>query len=315
MRTVRPDIGSRPTRIVLTLAVVALSLGSATAETLDATYRHELGFFFAHPSGWSLQEAMPGVLAFVPTDIEMHQGQPAEVLLILGEDAGGITDPSDARVVAMAEQGIAGLLPFLQRTGATETLELGGRTTARLDWAGDSPTGLHAEGTMWVTMLEGAMLAVFGVGSDGRMATRRPTLEAIVASIGYEKPAAPVASASAGSVEDPRVVGHWRYTDTYMSGDFSMVDERHLFLRPDGTFSETGEMMGGMQHSDDSGSYTGDTSVSNTGMQNSGRWYTKDKVITLEWSDGSVETWPYLITATDMMFKGSSSNKLWTRIE
>jgi len=295
----------------LTSVLLAVTVAHACAEELDATHRHELGFFLHHPSSWTLREAMPGVLAFVPADVEMHQGQAAEVLLVMGEDAGEITNPADPRVIATVEEGVSGLLPFLRRTGETRILELAGRKTARLDWAGNSPTGLRAEGTMWVTLLEGAALAVFGAGRDARLATRRPTLEAIVASIGYERPP-PVA---AGDVDDPRVLGHWRYTYTYMSGGFSMVDERHLYLRPDGTFLETGKVMGGMQHTDDAGLYTGDSNASNTGMRSSGHWSTRDKVITLEWSDGTVESWDYLVTSTDLMFKGSSRNKLWERIE
>lgn len=295
---------------VTLLFVLLVCAPRAHAEDLDATYRHELGFFLQHPSSWALQEAMPGVLALVPADVEMHQGQAAEVLLVMGEDAGGITDPADPRVIASVEQGVAGLLPFLRRAGEVQTLELGGRRTARLDWTGASPTGLQAEGTMWVTMLEGAMLAVFGAAPEARIAARRSTLEAIVASIGYERPAAPT-----GAVEDPRVLGHWRTTTTTMSGDFSMVDERHLFLRADGTFLQRGTVMGGMQHGDGAGGYAGDSNVSNSGLESSGRFWTKDKVITLEWSDGSVETWPYLITSTDLMFEGSHSNKLWTRLD
>ena len=302
-----------PTLLLFALLCTQASLvapsftASASASSplaLDAVHRHPRGFHFAHPSGWALREAMPDVLALTPADVARHGGQPAEVLLVFGEDAGGLVDPTDPRVITSAEQGVAQLLPFLERRGETETVELGGRATARLQWAGTSPTGLEAEATMWITMLEGAALVVFGAGPVERIAARRPTLEAMTASIGYEAPAG-----------DPRLLGHWRHTDTQMSGDFSMVDERHLYLRADGSFLQTGTVMAGMQHGDGSGGYAGDSHASNTGLRSSGRWHTVDKTITLEWADGRVETWDYLITATDLMFRRGERKKLWERIE
>lgn len=287
----------------LALLVLA-TIPHAHGQPLDATFRHPLGVHFSHPSTWQHNPVSESALALVPADVLLHEGQPSEVIVVMGEDAGGLTDPAHPEVIAYVDQVVTGTFGYLARAGDVQTRTVGAHAVAVVTWEGRSPSAQQVRARMWITILQEHALAVLAVAPPERLTEREPTLEAIVASFGYQAPKG-----------DARLVGRWRYTDTYVSGDFSMVDEEHLVLEADGTFRIGGRVMGGMQHSDDAGMYTGDSSVDSGRRADAhGRWHTHEKRITLRWENGRVEEWEYLISAGEMMFRSGDAKKLWERL-
>ena len=83
------------------LVISALVPASSTGEPLDATFQHPLGFYFLHPSRWREQPLTETMMALIPEDVGLERGQPAEIFLVAGEDAGGIENPGDPALIAV----------------------------------------------------------------------------------------------------------------------------------------------------------------------------------------------------------------------
>jgi len=74
----------------------------------------------------------------------------------------------------------------------------------------------------------------------------------------------------------PALVGHWRYTSIFGSGDFTVVTDYHLILNSDGTFSSFSKDEDGQQND-----YV------------SGTWTSTEAIFTITASDGSVASSEY----------------------
>lgn len=282
--------------ILLASLLVPASIGAqAPAKAAKAakkqTFRHASGFFFHYPAAWKTRAISEGVLVLTPKDADPD----GELMLVLGDDAGGLTKASDPRAVRALDNIVRSILPKLKRTGKPEDQRLGNRIATTLRWHGNGNNGRAIRAKLRVTILEGRAVGVLLVGDDKRFPMREPKTDAIFASFGFTKPKG-----------DPRVVGTWRYDVSYVSGDFTAASSTYLVLAADGTCRIGGTRMG--MGSDAGSGMTG------RGGYTAGTWHTEGKVIQLRWKDGSSESWRFYVSADSMLFKNSPrSKKLWKR--
>lgn len=106
---------------------------------------------------------------------------------------------------------------------------------------------------------------------------------------------------------DQRLVGHWRYTYTYVSGEFSFATDYHMSLHPDGTmiYREGRTAGGGSDVSIDSGENE-DTHL---------QWKTEGSTIYVDGGNG----WEYLAkfavdNSTMLMTYQNGNKKVWEKL-
>jgi hypothetical protein len=109
---------------------------------------------------------------------------------------------------------------------------------------------------------------------------------------------------------DPMLVGAWRYSKSYVSGGFSMVTEKYMQVRSDGTYSYgDGKVAGG----GNSGSFnSGDG-----GDVVTGKWRTENGIIYID--EGGYGNWVpysgYYVEGNRLMLKFSDGSKeIWERL-
>lgn len=118
-------------------------------------------------------------------------------------------------------------------------------------------------------------------------------------------------SAEAAVERDPALVGRWRWSESTVSGSFSMVNEQILEIHPDGRYV-LGEMrvVGG----GDTGSFDGGRSGAPASV---GQWKTRDRVVYVQ-EQGTSQWYPharYYVEAGRMMFTmGDGSRQVWERL-
>jgi predicted DNA-binding WGR domain protein len=108
---------------------------------------------------------------------------------------------------------------------------------------------------------------------------------------------------------DPMLVGRWRNTDSYTSGDFTMVTEKYMQVRPDGTYSYgNGKVAGG----GNSGSFNS----GNGGDVVNGKWRTENSLLYIEEDYGQWVFYAgYYVEGNTLMFKfNNGSREIWTRM-
>lgn len=280
----------------------------AEAPQLTQNYRHPAGVYFLYPEGWRVTVAGDAALALEPPNPRTVSGATVERYLILGEETAGTQRPDDPQVVQLADSLVSQALPYLKRTGDVATHDLGGRQYARIDWAGEcAQPKVSMRTTMWVGILGEYAIAVLAIIDEPYFEARERLLRDVVASIGYEAPKREY---------DPRLIGAWSGSDTYLSGEFSSTTYRWLNLRADGTCSRNSKLHYGMTHHDSGGHQTGWSSGdSGEAPDSQGRWHTKNKVITLVWENGTQE-WNYFVSDGSMLFKTEGGSKqLWSRAD
>lgn len=105
---------------------------------------------------------------------------------------------------------------------------------------------------------------------------------------------------------DQRLIGGWRYTQSYTSGDFSAVSEWYMQLNADGTYRYgDGQVMGGG---------AGSSFDSGQGGVETGQWKTENKVIYFNEGYGWQPYATYIVDSNSMLFKfDSGSKELWDR--
>lgn len=266
---------------------------------LTETYKHPSGAVFRHPGDWSVQPAGDGALALDPQDLRKVDGERAELFLVTGEAAQGISAVSDPRVASTVEQMVRQTFPYLKRDGAPA--DANGALLLRFTGRRNQ---IEFRAEMRVKLLSGFALGTFAMTDQSRFAARSRVMRSVFDSIGYEKPKS-----------DPRVVGHWRYSKTYISGSFSSITVRNLVLHADGTCLEGGKLMAGMSHSDSSGNFSGSSNASHQqGVDYRGRWQLNGKMLTMNWDNGSTEAWSIYIEGNSMLWKSGKSRKLWKKL-
>ena len=109
---------------------------------------------------------------------------------------------------------------------------------------------------------------------------------------------------------DSYLVGLWRYTDSYTSGDFSMVTEKYMEVRMDGTYSYGNGKVAGGGNSGSFGSGGGDVIT--------GNWRTENGIIYID--EGGYGNWipysGYYIEGNSLMLKfENGSREIWNRVQ
>lgn len=110
------------------------------------------------------------------------------------------------------------------------------------------------------------------------------------------------------SQRDPALVGFWRYTKSYTSGDFSMVTEKYMEVRTDGTYSYGNGKVAGGGNSGSFGSGGGDVIT--------GKWRTENGIIYID--EGGYGNWVpysgYYVEGNSLMLKFNNGEKeIWHR--
>jgi hypothetical protein len=121
-------------------------------------------------------------------------------------------------------------------------------------------------------------------------------------------PTAPADPQAAGAATgDTRLVGSWQYSQSYTSGDFSMVTIYNFSLLPDGHFLYGS---GGTQGGGNAGSLGSQGQVTNRG-----RWRPENNVLLLDEGAGWQPYARFVVDAQQMMLIfGDDSRQLWQRI-
>jgi len=108
---------------------------------------------------------------------------------------------------------------------------------------------------------------------------------------------------------DPALIGFWRYTDSYTSGDFSMVTEKYMEVRADGTYSYGNGKVAG-------GGNSGTFDSGSPGNVITGRWKTQNGIIYID--EGGFGYWVpysgYYVEGNTLMLKFENGSKeIWHR--
>ena len=293
-----PLAGSQSTRVT-TETPVARPQGPK----LGKRHKHPAGVYFDYPESWQANDVSEGAVSLVPGDVHRVDGEQAELCLLIGEDAQGAKRPDHATVLAMVRTFAKTTFPYLEEKGEPRRFEVGGEPALEIRFGGKAPA-FEVAATMQFRLVGGYVLGAFTLAEATRFEARHEVAAAVFASIGYEKPAA-----------DARLVGHWRYQKTYMSGSFSSITVRNLVLRADGTCAEGGRLMAGMEHQDGSGDPTGWShgESGGNGADSTGRWRTQGRDIILTWSNGTSERWDVYTEGSSMLWKSGGTKKLWKR--
>lgn len=113
--------------------------------------------------------------------------------------------------------------------------------------------------------------------------------------------------AAGGTAGDPRLVGTWQYTDSYVSGDFSMATSYTFGLSADGSFVYGS---GGLAGGGNAGSMS-----SGGGVTNRGQWRVDNGVLLLNEGAGWQPYARYIVDQQQMMLTfGDNTRQLWQRV-
>jgi hypothetical protein len=112
---------------------------------------------------------------------------------------------------------------------------------------------------------------------------------------------------SSGELDD-RLVGAWRHTQAYVSGDFSAAVDDYLWLDADGSYREGGNAAAGDM---------GASMVTGEGEGANGAWKTADRVLYL--MPAGAHEWygvaNYSVSESNLMFTfGDGEKKIWERM-
>lgn len=280
-------------------AATANALSSAPAFT--KTYKHPSGVYFLYPDGWTAQPVLDTGVSLTPGDLYRLNGEPAELMLVVGDEAGGATRVEDPRIANLIEGFVKQTFPYLSRTGSANKATVGSQPILQMTWSG-SVSNMQMQASMQAGLLGSFALGVFTLAPKDRFAAREKTMTDVLRTFGYQKPQS-----------DPRLVGNWRYSKTYISGTFSSISVRNLSLNADGTCLEGGKLFAGMTHQGSNGENIGSSNTEGTGADYVGRWRTEGKTIVMNWNDGSSERWEFIIEANSMLWKDGKTRKLWER--
>jgi len=243
-------------------------------------YEHSSGGKFRYPSDWKLTEAAE-YLQLLPPGAAAN-----EFYLIMGDDAQGATDPADPNVGQYLDGQLTAQVPSMKRVGKVQHAPAGNAKGAVYTWEGDVE-GVKARTKAYVTIINGAGVALVAIGPADAIKKREPILREIFFTFGWGQ-----------GKGDPRLVGEW----THWSYNATSGTEKNskAVLRADGTFSaswdaeSSGNFSGKNQYGNETwyGGY-----ASKNGGGYGGTWFVRGNELTLNFSDGSTETWDFTITA------------------
>lgn len=268
------------------LAACALLASGAFAER----FNHPSGLGFDYPGNWQL-EAREDFLILVPPDARGGQNQ--ELIVVGGENLGGLTRVDDPRVLQWFDQQMQSLLGSVER-GAFQRL---GETEARIDY----PVG---QVTHVVRYRFQGPLGVFVVHVNPSDGNER-VADQVFTSLGGEL------------ARDPNLVGLWTRTRTsgtditYSSGgsgSFVASETRTAYrFTPDGQVMYTASSTIFGQVSSAGANSTllgeGDSNVDR------GQYVANGHTLWILWADGAWSEWEYRVFQTH---DGGTALKLTT---
>lgn len=239
-------------------------------------YTHPSGGKFRYPASWKLTEG-EDFLELTPPD-----AAEGERILILGDKAEGATDPASAEVVAYLDEQVMGAVPGVKRVGKVERASAGSGKGAFLVWEG-KVSGVDAQVRGYITILKGYGIALVAAGPKAAVEARDKQLREIFFTFGWGQ-----------GKTDQRLVGtwkHWSYAAA--SGRESTAT---VVLGADGRFSysSSSEMAANYTGTNQYGDQTAwGAMYSRSGSGWSGTWTATVDEITLNFEDGSSETFDY----------------------
>ncbi|MBN1419346.1 MAG: hypothetical protein JXP34_11245 [Planctomycetes bacterium] len=272
------------------------------------TYRHAIGFSFRYPADWTVKEH-PEFIQLIPPEPGSSSDGATEVYFIIGESVAGegIRAADDPRVAEYLEEQVRSVAPALRRTGAASPVPMAKGTGMLLAWEGKSPNGDVVRALAFATIISENGVALIALGLDDRIRKRDADLRQMFASFGFGE-----------SQKDPRLVGGWLYEKSFWAGTYSSTTIRTLTLRPDGTFTWTGQFFGGMDHTDAGGAVEGRTSGASDRASERGRWGASGGKLYLFFDDGSYAEYGYHVEDQSdgraMLLQTADGGKqLWTQ--
>ena len=258
-------------------------------------YTYASGGKVRYPASWSIQET-EGALKLVPPDA----GE--EVILITGERAEGATDAGSPEVLAYLDSQVQSVLPDMKRVGKAEKASAGNGKGAFLTWEG-TIQGKAGQVRGYVTILNGYGVALIALGPKEALDKRDKTLRDIFYSLGWGQ-----------GKKDTNLVGTWSYyAYSQISGKETKASAR---LNADGTFTYESNTEGGNNYSGKDGlgneTWTGWVN-SRSGSGWKGTWTAVGGELTLNFEDGSSETFDYTLKQEGanivLVVTGANKNK------
>jgi hypothetical protein len=113
---------------------------------------------------------------------------------------------------------------------------------------------------------------------------------------------------------DARLVGHWQSSQPYRSGQFSMSFHRFWLIGDNGRILDSSQSFASLAHTQ-GGSWQGLTTLeSSLPAKDRGTWDADGQTLTINWDDGRVSSYRYVVDPTGMIVRWSGGQEFWTRI-
>ena len=119
-----------------------------------------------------------------------------------------------------------------------------------------------------------------------------------------------------GSLLDPRLIGIWRQSEYYSSGDFYATTYSYIEFVNDGTFKSGSRVNASGTHRHSSGAWSGNTTgTSASGLSHAGKWETEEKTLVLSPIWGWEERLTYHVDDRGLLTqKPTGENKFYVRV-
>lgn len=267
----------------------------------ESMYRHQSGIEFTHPSQWTVRAEGERVIVTPADAARDAAGQPLEVCWFAGEDAEGIASAQDPRVAEYLEGQLRQWQPALKRLPAGRTLATGlGEATV----IGFEVPNLGLRMEAYAVVRDGAAVVMLHAARADLFEKRQAAMSRIFASL-RQGPAPPPAANG--------IVGVWRrsqYIRTSPGGSSGTISSTTYFFfefAADGSFRfvERDRISG---NTADLGVILGRDSGAQV---RTGRWSAEGGMMKLEWADGTIESYPYAVSATTLRLSLSGGRKPW----
>jgi hypothetical protein len=260
-----------------------------------------------HPAGLSIQ--YPNTWQIKQTDeaYQLITEDQSEIILIGGVDAQGITNPSDPRLVAGADELVATQVsPALKRVGSASPAKDAAGKGVTLIYEGDL-NGQKTRVRMYTTILKGQALGVTMIGSVEKVKAREAILAKMFATLREFKPEL-----------DTRLVGNWhRFSESIIdaqssggrkAGDASSVSNRSVNAQLGGdgklVYRVTGKGMA---------SGAGQFVEYDINETSKGTWMASDGKFLIIWEDGSTDEYTYTLSANGLVLRGGGKEIVYRK--
>lgn len=240
-------------------------------------YTHASGGKFRYPATWTLKEEEAGIILTPPDAVEGK-----ELYLISAEPAAGAKDATSKQVSDHLNAAVSAVAPGAKKVGEIEAVAAGNAKGAIYTWDG-TVNGQPSRIRAYVTVLKNHGVALVAVGPKDTVDARDKELRAMFYTFGWGQ----------GKV-DERLVGKWQF----YSFKSNRETKASAVLAADGTFAF-------QSSSEYAANFSGKDSLGNqawTGWVNSrggdgwkGTWFADGSEITLNFEDGTSESWDYKI--------------------